>query len=151
VKNLAFNRESAPVERLEREQAAAPGEHVAHRRGAATVREHLGTHLIADLYGASALDDIRTIRRCLVRCVEEAGATLLHLHLHPFDVHGGISGVAVLAESHISIHTWPEHRYAAVDAFMCGRACPQACLEVLRETFVPEQCIVQELQRGAAK
>jgi S-adenosylmethionine decarboxylase len=117
----------------------------------ASERPHLGTHMVADLYGASALDDMRAIQRCLVRCVKASGATLLHLHLHPFDVHGGISGVAVLAESHISIHTWPEHRYAAVDAFMCGKARPQPCVEVLRETFAPEQCIVQELLRGAAK
>jgi S-adenosylmethionine decarboxylase len=117
----------------------------------ASERGHLGTHVIADLYGASALDDMRAIRRCLVRCVEESGATLLQLHLHPFDAHGGVSGVAVLAESHMSIHTWPEHRYAAVDAFMCGTARPEACIEVLRETFAPEQCIVHELRRGAAK
>jgi len=113
------------------------------------IPQHLGTHVIADLYGASALDDMRVIQQCMVRCAKESGATLLRLHLQPFDVHGGITGVAVLAESHISIHTWPEHRYAAVDAFMCGTARPQACLEILRETFRPEHCVVQELQRGA--
>jgi S-adenosylmethionine decarboxylase len=119
----------------------------AQLRGVA--RRHAGWHLIVDLYGASALDDMPAIERCLRRCVEEAGATLLHLHLHPFETNGGVSGVAVLAESHISIHTWPEHRYAAVDVFMCGKARPQVCVEVMREAFAPERCVVQELPRGS--
>jgi S-adenosylmethionine decarboxylase len=110
-----------------------------------------GVHLIVDLYGASALDDMSRIEACLHRCVEKAGATLLHLYLHPFEPNGGVSGVAVLAESHISIHTWPEHRYAAVDVFMCGKARPQVCIEVMREAFAPERCIVQELPRGSVQ
>ena len=52
--------------------------------------------------------------------MEAAGATLLHIHLHHFTPNGGVSGVAVLAESHISIHSWPEYGYAALDVFMCG-------------------------------
>ncbi len=150
MKNVAFRH---PIEdaTLTRESAGQTRELRASRREPAGVRQALGTHMIADLYGASSLDDIGAIQRCLVRCVERSGATLLHVHLHPFDVHGGVSGVAVLAESHISIHTWPEHGYAAVDAFMCGNARPAACIDVLRETFAPERCIVQELQRGAPR
>jgi len=110
-----------------------------------------GSHVIVDLYGASALDDKEAIERCLRRCVEKAGATLLHMYLHPFSSTGGVSGVAVLAESHISIHTWPEHGYAAVDVFMCGKARPQVCVEIMREAFVPERCVVQELPRGDVK
>ena len=63
----------------------------------------------------------------------------------------GVSGVAVLAESHISIHTWPEHRYAAVDVFMCGKARPQVCIDVMREAFEPERCVVQEFARGSVQ
>jgi S-adenosylmethionine decarboxylase len=107
-----------------------------------------GSHLIVDLHGASALDDMALIERCLHRCIEKAGATLLHLYLHPFEPNGGVSGVALLAESHISIHTWPEYGYAAVDVFMCGKARPQVCIEVMREAFAPERCIVQEIPRG---
>jgi S-adenosylmethionine decarboxylase len=79
----------------------------------------------------------------------QAGATVylagtfLHLYLHPFEKSRGVSGVAVLAES----YTWPEHGYAAVDVFMCGKARPQVCIEVLREAFDPERCIVQKLPR----
>src|SRR6202161_4634550 len=65
-----------------------------------------GAHLIVDLHGAKRLDDIDHIEATLRRCVDAARATLLHIHLHHFQP-SGVSGVAVLAESHISIHTWP--------------------------------------------
>jgi len=110
---------------------------------------HAGTHLIIDLFGASGLDDLKGIEACLTRCVEVAGATLLHIHLHPFERNGGVSGVAVLAESHISIHTWPEHSYGAVDVFMCGRAQPSRCIEVLKEAFKPRRLEVEEILRGS--
>src|SRR5215831_11923237 len=84
-----------------------------------------GVHLIVDLHGAEGLDDIDLIEMTLRRCVDAAQATLLHIHLHHFHPNG-VSGVAVLAESHISIHTWPDSRYAALDVFMCGKAIPDA-------------------------
>jgi S-adenosylmethionine decarboxylase len=107
-----------------------------------------GAHLIVDLYGANKLDDIELIERTLRRCVEVADATLLHIHLHRFEPNGGISGVAVLAESHISIHSWPERQYAALDIFMCGMARPERCIEVLLEAFAPRRVAIEELLRG---
>jgi len=107
-----------------------------------------GAHLIIDLYDAERLDDIDHIEATLRRCVDEAGATLLHIHLHHFEPNGGVSGVAVLAESHISIHSWPEVGYAALDVFMCGKASPDACVPVLREAFRPKQIAVSEHLRG---
>jgi S-adenosylmethionine decarboxylase len=107
-----------------------------------------GVHLIVDLYDAKHLDDIDHIDEALRRCVAAAGATLLHMHLHHFEPNGGVSGVAVLAESHISIHTWPEAHYAAIDIFMCGRANPDACVPVLREAFKPKRVAVGEHLRG---
>lgn len=107
-----------------------------------------GAHLIIDLYEAQRLDDIRHIEHALRACVEAARATLLHVHLHHFEPNGGVSGIAVLAESHISIHTWPEHGYAALDVFMCGNAEPDACVPVLREAFAPQKIAVSELLRG---
>ncbi len=107
-----------------------------------------GAHLIIDLYGAERLDDLDHIEATLRRCVDAAGATLLHIHLHHFEPNGGVSGVAVLAESHISIHSWPEVNYAALDVFMCGNASPDACVPVLREAFKPEKIAVSELLRG---
>lgn len=107
-----------------------------------------GAHLIVDLYQANRLDDIDHVERTLRDCVDAAGATLLHIHLHHFEPNGGISGVAVLAESHISIHSWPEHGYAALDIFMCGNATPDACVPVLRAAFAPKRLAVSEHLRG---
>jgi S-adenosylmethionine decarboxylase len=109
-----------------------------------------GVHLIVDLHGAKHLDNIDVIDEALRKCVVAAGATLLHIHLHHFEPNGGVSGVAVLAESHISIHTWPEADYAAIDIFMCGRATPDACIPVLREAFKPKNVVVGEHLRGRA-
>ncbi len=107
-----------------------------------------GAHIIVDVYGGERLDDLEHIEATLKTCVEVAGATLLHVHLHHFDENGGVSGVAVLAESHISIHSWPEHQYAALDIFMCGETRPEACIEVLREAFSPSNIAVSEFLRG---
>jgi S-adenosylmethionine decarboxylase len=107
-----------------------------------------GAHLIIDLYDASRLDDMELMEASMRKCVEEAGATLLHIHLHHFQPNGGISGVAVLAESHISVHSWPENGYAAFDVFMCGEAKPELCVNILREAFSAKRTAVSELLRG---
>ena len=106
-----------------------------------------GVHLIVDLHDAQRLDDIGHIEETLRRCVEAARATLLHIHVHHFQPNG-VSGVAVLAESHISIHTWPDAGYAALDVFMCGSADPDACIPVLREAFSAKSVGVNEILRG---
>jgi S-adenosylmethionine decarboxylase len=123
-----------------------------HGHGHLAVRNGVrcaGVHLIVDLHGADGLDDIDLIEATLRRCVEAAQATLLHIHLHHFQPNG-VSGVAVLAESHISIHTWPDLRYAALDVFMCGKASPDACIPVLREAFKAKRVEVNEILRGQA-
>ena len=107
-----------------------------------------GTHLILDLIGAERLDELAHVEAALREAVEAADATLLHIHLHHFTPNGGISGVAVLAESHISIHSWPENGYAALDIFMCGDAKPHQAVEVLRRAFKPERAVVTEHLRG---
>ena len=107
-----------------------------------------GTHLIVDLWGAEGINDLAYVEETLRDCVEAAEATLLHIHLHHFTPNDGISGVAVLAESHISIHSWPESGYAALDIFMCGAAKPHRAVEVLRQRFKPSQVGVEEHRRG---
>ncbi len=124
-------------------QDDAAKDHFAVRNGVRCA----GVHLIVDLHGAERLDDIEHIETTLRRCVEAARATLLHIHLHHFQP-SGVSGVAVLAESHISIHTWPEVGYAALDVFMCGSADPDKCIPVLREAFSAKRVGVNELLRG---
>jgi S-adenosylmethionine decarboxylase len=129
--------------------APAPAEdtqnHFAIRKGVRCA----GVHLIIDLHGAQRLDDLDHIETTLRRCVEAARATLLHIHLHHFQPNG-VSGVAVLAESHISIHTWPDAGYAALDVFMCGTADPDACIPVLRQAFAAKRVGVNEILRGQA-
>ncbi|MFQ6017576.1 MAG: adenosylmethionine decarboxylase [Kiloniellaceae bacterium] len=111
---------------------------------------YAGTHLLVDLWGAKRLDDQAHIETTLKGCVEAAGATLLHIHLHRFTPNHGISGVAVLAESHMSIHTWPEYDYAALDIFMCGDTTPHRTIDVLRSAFHPARLAVDEHLRGRA-
>ncbi len=130
--------------------AATPAVSDDERRDHFVVRNGVrcaGAHLIVDLYDARRLDDVDHIEATLRRCVEASGATLLHIHLHRFQPNG-VSGVAVLAESHISIHTWPEAGYAALDVFMCGAADPDKCIPILREAFAARRVAVSELLRG---
>ncbi len=107
-----------------------------------------GTHLLVDLWGASNLDDPSLIDRALRHGAVIAGATILHSHFHHFTPNGGVSGVVVLAESHISIHTWPERDFAAIDIFMCGSCDPHKAIPVLQAAFNPERVDVDEQRRG---
>ena len=107
-----------------------------------------GSHLIIDLWEAEGLDDRDLIEQALIDAVNASGATLLHIHLHTFTEGGGISGVAVLAESHISVHTWPERGYAAFDVFMCGHAEPRKALSVFKRAFNPGRIVIGEHKRG---
>lgn len=107
-----------------------------------------GVHLLVELWNATNLGDLDLTDRALRECVEVSGATLLHIHLHHFGPGSGLSGVAVLAESHISIHTWPERGYVALDLFMCGAADPYKAIPVLRRAFEPGTIQVAEQKRG---
>ena len=106
-----------------------------------------GSHIIIDLYEAEGLNDQARIEAAMMECIEQAGATLLHIHLHPFEPTG-VSGVAVLAESHISVHTWPENGYAAFDVFMCGNTKPETCIDILSRAFNAGRVEVKQLRRG---
>jgi S-adenosylmethionine decarboxylase len=107
-----------------------------------------GTHLLVDLWGASNLGNPELIDQALREGAVRAGATILHSHFHHFSPNGGVSGVVVLAESHISIHTWPERDFAAIDIFMCGACDPRDAIPVIRAAFRPERLDVDEQRRG---
>jgi S-adenosylmethionine decarboxylase len=109
---------------------------------------YAGTHLLVDLWGAQNLDDPALIDAALRSAAIQAGATILHSHFHHFTPNGGVSGVVVLAESHISIHTWPERQFAAIDLFMCGECDPHDAIPVLRAAFRPERLDLDEQRRG---
>jgi len=107
-----------------------------------------GIHLIVDIWGASGLTDMKRIEDALRGSAKISDATLIHIHLHRFTPSGGISGMAILAESHISIHTWPEREYAAIDLFMCGDKRPELALPVLKRAFLAKRIEVKTLRRG---
>jgi len=107
-----------------------------------------GMHLLIDFWGASHLEDSAYIETALKQAAQACGATVLAIHLHSFGVKSGVTGVAMLAESHISIHTWPEISYVALDVFLCGNSDPHRAVPVLHEFFKPGQMRVTESARG---
>ena len=111
--------------------------------------EHLGRHVIIELWGCGdAINDRELVERAMRNAVHAANATLLNLFIHEFSPQG-VTGVAVLAESHLSIHTWPEYGYVAADVFTCGSTTkPEAAAEVLRVEFGATNADIRELERG---
>ena len=118
-------------------------DHFLHRDG----KVFAGTHLIIEVVDGAGLDDEARIQQAFRDCVDACGATLVHMHTLRFTPHG-VSGVAVLAESHMTVHTWPEIGYAAFDVFMCGDARPWAAVDVLSAAFDTTDVRVRELLRG---
>lgn len=114
-----------------------------------TAAPYDGRHLIADLHGCSGLGDCALIEGALRSAAAAAGATVLAVHLHAFGEGQGITGMALLAESHISIHSWPEHGYAAIDIFLCGaRHDPAVALGVIARALRPARTDTTVLPRG---
>lgn len=110
-------------------------------------RTGLGTHLLIDLSNGQGLNDETRVNTALRDAAAAAGATLLDIRLHQFAPQG-VTGVALLAESHITVHTWPELGFAAFDAFMCGDADPWAVVDVLAKAFETTDIDVRPLPRG---
>ena len=108
-----------------------------------------GTHLIIDLFGARRLDDLKHVERLLKRCVDIADAELLHIHVQHVSPQGGVMGVAVLAEGHINIRTWPERGFAAVDMlYMAKHASLRSRLvEVLEHSLSAAEVVVKVSKR----
>lgn len=107
-----------------------------------------GRHLIADLVGGTGLGDLALIEQALRAAAAAAKARVLGVHLHHFGEGHGVTGVALLAESHISIHTWPETGETAVDLFICGLAADvEAGLAVIAQmlgaTIVQQQTVAR--------
>jgi S-adenosylmethionine decarboxylase len=110
----------------------------------------LGRHLLLELHDCSPeiLDNLETVKSALVEAARRAGATIVDVVFHEFNPFG-ISGVVVIAESHLSIHTWPEYRYAAVDIFSCGTTLkPSEAASYLVEQFGADRASCVEVSRG---
>jgi S-adenosylmethionine decarboxylase len=110
----------------------------------------LGRHLLLELFDcdAEALNSLDVVKASMVEAAKRAQATIVDVVFHEFNPFG-ISGVVVIAESHLAIHTWPEYRYAAVDVFSCGEVLqPQVAADYLVEQFGACRASVVELQRG---
>lgn len=111
--------------------------------------KQLGTHLILDAWDCppAALDDVDLIRATLLEAIERGGATLIELCTHRFSPQG-VTATATLAESHIAIHTWPEHGYFAADVFFCGEGDPAEALDHIRTALDAGDWQVTEVKRG---
>ena len=108
----------------------------------------VGTHLVLELWGCSNLNAPSVVEQALRDVVEATKVNLLDLKVYPFAPQG-VTGVAVVSESHIMIHTWPEHRYAAVDVFTCGEERDlTGAIEAVREHFTPERVQMMHIVRG---
>lgn len=110
-----------------------------------------GRHILADFWGVKDMGNLELIASSIEESARRAGATILHSHYHPFGEGMGVSGVTVLSESHISIHTWPERDFAALDIFMCGDCDPQIALDYLIEALKPESIDQSYNRRGLIK
>ena len=110
----------------------------------------LGTHILIELYDCDCeiLNDPEGIEEIMKDAAVKSGATIVSSHSNLFNPHG-VSGVVIIAESHITIHTWPEHGYAAVDVFTCGDTVkPWIVKDVMEEALQAKRCSAMEMRRG---
>ena len=118
--------------------------------GEFALRARLGTQVVLDLYECETghLDDIAWVKETLVEAARAAGATVVETVFHKFATCG-ISGVVVIAESHLAIHIWPEHRYAAVDVFTCGESVQiNVATALLAREFRSKRPVQRRFTRG---
>ncbi len=109
---------------------------------------NIGHHLIIECQGSHAHLGEQALETLLVSAAKAGGASVLQAHFHPFGAGKGITGVLLLAESHITVHTWPEHDYAAFDIFMCGDCKPMQAADVISAAYPEAVTSVQSIERG---
>ena len=110
----------------------------------------LGTHLLVELRECNPdiIKSLEKVRNALVSAAKEAKATIVNVSFHEFNPFG-ISGVVVIAESHLTVHTWPEYAYAAIDIFTCGEIIkPEVAASYLIEQFECKNPSIVEMKRG---
>jgi S-adenosylmethionine decarboxylase len=112
--------------------------------------KRLGRHAIVDVSNADGPLEEAEVAPLLTEIARACGVTLLSIVTHPFGEGCGLTAIAVLAESHISLHEWPEHRFVAFDIFVCGRADPAPALAVIRSQFPRAHVESQIIDRQTA-
>lgn len=113
-----------------------------------TKKEYAGTHLIVEFWHGKIIEDSKKVEEILIQAVKEAKSTPLETVFHKFSPQG-LTGVILLAESHIAYHSWPEANYLAIDIFTCGdKAMPFKALDYLKKTFEPEKVEIKTIKRG---
>lgn len=106
-----------------------------------------GLHLLIDFWGAHDLGDLDVCRRAIEEATRACGCQLIDLSIRKYGDRGGVSAVGLLAESHISVHTWLEYGLAACDMFVCGSVDPYKVIPVFRRAFRPEHIRIVEQKR----
>lgn len=115
----------------------------------ATEYHAYGQHVILDIYGvADLLTKPQAIEKIMLDVAKQLNATVIQSHFHHFGVDQGVTGVLLLAESHMSIHTWPETGFAAIDIFMCGDVIMDEAIQLFIQEFTPTQYDVKIIHRG---
>lgn len=112
----------------------------------------IGSHWILEMYDCppEVIDDLEHVRQALRQAVKAARSTLLHEAAHAFEPQG-VTALGLLAESHISVHTWPELGYAAADVFTCGEhATPREACEYLAVALQAGRYELRHIERGGA-
>lgn len=108
----------------------------------------IGQHALLDIQDADRLDEPVFLEQVLRAAADAAGAHVIGAHFHHFGTAQGVTGVLLLAESHISVHTWPERELAAFDVFMCGSALTSRAVETIQDFFPSSRATCQMIARG---
>lgn len=110
----------------------------------------LGNHIILDFYGCKSklIGDPKKIEKVMIEAAKKAKATIVTYDFHRFEPWG-ISGAVIIQESHLTIHTWPEHKYAALDLYTCGDIDSKKAFDYLKQQFKPVKVEIKEIDRGS--
>jgi S-adenosylmethionine decarboxylase len=127
-----------------------PNEPITNIETESTVQDNTRKHFLLELYGCpeKIIDDVDHIRQCLTEAADRAGAVVLEVVSHSFEPHG-VTAIALLAESHLSIHCWPESGYVAIDLFTCSPSGDsQSACEYLVTALQAESHELRVIERG---
>lgn len=112
-------------------------------------RERIGSHLLCDMWKCSDIDDdVEVLEKLLLEAAVAAKATILEVVKKKFYPEGA-TVLLLLAESHISLHSWPEYDYVAIDVFTCGKEMdPEAAISYLKNALNPQEMVIKKVSRG---